>query len=117
MSAIPWILIGVLILLILFAIIVFTIRKKEKRPMDYYNFFIIGIIWIVIGVPLKNWMLSFLGVVFAIVGLMHKKEWKKNRQKRDWSKMSKSERTLMTIIMIFLAILVILGLIFFFISI
>jgi len=109
MSAIPWILIAVLIMLILLGVIAIYVLKGKKRPTDYYSLFTIGIIWFIIGIPLENSILSILGLVFMITGLIHKKDWKKNHRK--WKDLDKIEKKISTIIMIILGILVLAGLV------
>ena len=104
---IPWILISIAVLILLLAVVAILIRKKHKTPPDYYNLFLIGMMWVVIGIPLKNHVLWSLGLVFMIAGLVHKKDWKKNR--RRWKDMDKDERIIAMIIMIILGILVLLG--------
>ncbi|MFC1728620.1 hypothetical protein ACFLZ7_04105 [Nanoarchaeota archaeon] len=107
MGTIPWILVSVLILVIILAVVAIYAKKKYKRPMDYYNLFIIGLVWFVIGIPLGNSVLWMLGLVFMIVGLSHKKEWKKNRRK--WKDLKKGERKLVLGITIILSLLLIAG--------
>jgi len=104
---IPWILIAVAVLILLLAVAAIFIRKKHKTPPDYYNLFIIGMMWVVIGIPLKNNVLWMMGLVFMTAGLVHKKDWKKNR--RRWKDMDKDERIISIIVMILLGVLVLLG--------
>ncbi|MBW2977321.1 hypothetical protein KY331_00600 [Candidatus Woesearchaeota archaeon] len=104
---IPWILISIAVLLLLFAVVAILIRKKHKTPPDYYNLFIIGMMWVVIGIPLKNHVLWSMGFVFMIAGLVNKKDWKKN--KRRWKDMDKDERLISIIVTILLGVLVLLG--------
>ena len=47
---IAWILIAIAIIIILLAIVAVMIKKKYKRPTDYYSLFISGIIWIALGI-------------------------------------------------------------------
>jgi len=111
MAAAPWILISVLVLLILIGVVVFLVRRKNKTPPDYYAFFVMGIIWTPFGIATGNYAFFVIGLVFMITGLVHKKKWKQNR--RDWSKLDKSERNLMMAIMIGLGLMVLAGLVFF----
>lgn len=108
---IPWILsavIGLLVLLAITAIIIIR-RKREFYKPDYYSMFIMGAIWLPIGVVfiiIKNPVWSFffiLGFIYFAVGLANKDKWKENRRKRD--------KKLMWIISIILGILVALGLV------
>lgn len=77
-----WIVAVVLIILIVLVIVAFFAakNKKKKGPIDYYTFFVTGIIWAIIGTLLKNFALFAIGVIFMAVGLSHKKEWKRNRE-------------------------------------
>lgn len=112
MSATPWILISVAILLILGVLAVFYFRRKKKTAPDYYAFFVMGIIWLIAGaISMIFYEESFnaffaMGVIFTILGLAHRKDWKKNR--RSWNKMDKDERRMMMLAMIALGILVLL---------
>lgn len=109
MSAKPWILISVAVILVLLFVLMMLFRKKVKAPIDYYNFFIIGITWLPLGIIFKNPALWGMGFVFLAVGLAHKKEWKKNH--RPWSKLTKEEKKFRKIIMIALGVLVLVGIV------
>ncbi|MDD5031741.1 MAG: hypothetical protein PHR36_01715 [Patescibacteria group bacterium] len=111
METAPWILISVAILLVLFLILALLLKKGAKRPVDYYAFFIMGIIWLALGLPFKNYTLSIMGLAFAIAGLVNKKKWKENRQ--CWGTMTPEEKKWKTIILVILGLLVLAGLIVF----
>jgi len=117
MSPFPWILISILILVIVLAIVAIFFKKKYKRPTDYYAFFLIGVIWTIFGIFAfftdKNFTFFILGIIFLIIGLANRDKWKKNRV--TWKKLTKPERTLRVWIMTILGILVLVGLIAFFI--
>lgn len=102
-----------IVALIVFLIIVFTlnISRKSKRGPDYYALFIIGVVWLIIGVPLQNPALWTLGLIFFIVGIVNKEKWKKNRV--HWKDLSKKEQKLRMWIMIGLTILIVFGLVVF----
>ncbi|MFC1700873.1 hypothetical protein ACFLZ0_01935 [Patescibacteria group bacterium] len=104
----PWILISILILLILLGFWAIWVRKKSKRPIDYYyNFFIVGIIWTAFGIPLKNYALSGMGIVFLIVGLVNKNKWKENTI--GWNDLTEEEKRMKLFIMIILSFFVFVG--------
>ncbi len=115
-----WLLIPIISIIIILGIIFILSLKKnkgKKHEPDYYLFFILGIVWIGAGVPLGTtsnfWTLSIMGLVFMIIGLSHKKEWKK--QKRIcWKDLSKKEKQIKIWALIILAIGV-LALVFYFI--
>ncbi|MBN2112124.1 hypothetical protein JW707_03420 [Candidatus Woesearchaeota archaeon] len=103
-----WIILG---LLVLFGIALVVLWRKNSYKTDYYNLFIIGILWFAIGLPMGNNLLWMLGLVFMFAGLAHKKEWKENR--RTWKKLSDKERKTRIVITIILGILVLVGLVLF----
>ena len=117
MDAIPWIMISIAILLVIgLFVFVLAMRKQKKRPTDYYNLFIMGIIWTAFGVVMEGQMYFFIliGLVFMAIGITHKKEWKKNRVR--WKDLNKKERKFKKGLMIILGILVLVGLVLFFLS-
>jgi len=104
-----WVLIAILIALILIGFLTFLLVKKKRRPIDYYSWFIIGIIWIPIGIATGNHFLWILGLAFIIVSLINKDKWEKNR--RIWKNIDKNERRLMIIIAVILGFLVAAGIV------
>ena len=118
---IPWIIISILVLLIIFAIIAVIFAKKgKKRPTDYYTFFIIGVTWFPFGILMSLmdsdgtfWnIFTILGLTYMIMGLVHKKEWKKNHV--PFNKLPDSRRKLSIIISLVLGLLILLMLVFLF---
>lgn len=105
---IPWILISVAALIIVLGVIYLLYQKK--RTPDYYSLFIIGITWLVIGIPIKNYVLSAIGIVLMTIGLANKKKWQKRKK---WNELTKKEKNAKIIIMAILFVLFIVGLIFF----
>lgn len=87
--------------------------KKNKEEMDYYTFFILGIIWIGAGLPLmittNNWGLFGMGIAFLIIGLSHKKDWKKSYKK--WDELSSREKKLKLWIIVLLGAFVLAGIV------
>jgi formate hydrogenlyase subunit 3/multisubunit Na+/H+ antiporter MnhD subunit len=107
-GTIPWILISILVLLIILGIFAVYIKRKYKRPTDYYTLFTIGIVWAVFGLFMReNMFLFWMGIVFMVAGISHKDEWKKNHI--PLKKKSKEEQNLIAAIMIVLGVLVLLG--------
>lgn len=85
-------------------------RKRKYEP-DYYTFFIIGLVWLPLGIATGNSTFWILGALFFVIGLVNKGKWKK---KKSWNKLSQKEK-----ILIFLSILIgllflILGMVFYF---
>jgi len=97
---IPAIIVLVLILVLLF--VLYVVRKSKLAP-DYYGYFVIGLIWVIAGMPFMNYWLSGMGFLFMIIGLLHQDKWKKNKVK--WSKLSKKEKKTRKRLMITLGVL------------
>ena len=112
MAVILWLIIATLILLFLLAIIAISMKKKENRKPDYYAFYIIGIVWVAAGIPLKNYALAVMGFVFMIIGIVNKDKWKANRQ--DWKSLTGNERKLRIYIILIMGILLLVGLVVFY---
>jgi len=104
-----WIILSIAILLIIIGLlIVFIAMKKYKNhKTDYYNFFWIGIVWVVIGIIANDSFFWIIGLVFAVIGLINRKKWKENH--RTWKQLSKSEKKFKIWVMVILAIIVIIG--------
>ncbi|MBR9675946.1 hypothetical protein GOV05_02985 [Candidatus Woesearchaeota archaeon] len=98
----------ILFLLLVFALIFAYLTLKGKRPeTDYYSMFVMGIIFLPVGIALDMQVFFILGLVFMGVGLSHKDKWKKNH--RTWSKLSEEEKKVKGIIIAVLAGLLLLG--------
>jgi hypothetical protein len=101
-----WLLFGVMVLLILGFLLYFLseLRKKKKIPADYYSLFILGLIWLVIGVPIKNYLLSLVGLMISLIGFTNRDKWKKN--KREWNDLDYSEKVILIIAAFILALFI-----------
>ncbi len=111
----PWILIAIAVFVVIFgilAVLAARARKRKNRPIDYFSWFIIGIIWVAAGlIGFDNMPFFFImGLVFMIIGLVHKKEWKKNHEANKWKNLSKQEKKIRIWILLILGILVLAGL-------
>jgi len=88
MTVLSMIIIGLLLLgLLAFAIV----RNKNKgdMPTNYRTLFIIGIVWLPIGIATQNPGLWGAGLAFLIAGLVNKDKWE---EERTWSELSSSEQ-------------------------
>jgi len=101
----------ILVAIIILAIGVAMIRVKQKykRPIDYYNLFMIGLVWLAIGIPLDNYILSALGLIFLIAGIINHKKWKTNRL--TWDKLTPEEQRIKIYLISILVVLLILGMV------
>ncbi len=109
-----WLFAAILIFAVILVLLIVFMARKKKSPPDYYALFIIGLMWTVLGLPLKNYALSAAGVVFVIVGLANKNKWKKHEE--DWSKLNRPEKIVRIITMAILGLLVVLGIVFYFLT-
>ena len=105
-----WAILSVFVLAIIIAVIVFAMAKKKKTPPDYYAFFAMGLVWLVIGLAMNNTGLVLLGLLFSMIGLINKNKWKKNKQ--TWDKLNKKEKMFRSIVVIVLFVLVLLSVVF-----
>ncbi|MFC1647910.1 hypothetical protein ACFL1B_00465 [Nanoarchaeota archaeon] len=108
---VPWLLMAIIIVLIILGLVVWFVRKDNKRPTDYYNLFVIGIIWVAIGLPLDNMPLFIVGLALMISGLANKDKWKQNRVKL--SDLNEKERKYRMYLIIFASVLVLVGVVVF----
>ncbi|MCP5093951.1 MAG: hypothetical protein GY943_00200 [Chloroflexi bacterium] len=78
MSNIPIIAIIIVLMLVLFlAFLIIVYRRKGEMPKtDYRLFFILGIIWLPMGIATDNSGLWVIGLVFLITGLANRDKWK-----------------------------------------
>ncbi|MFH1638174.1 MAG: hypothetical protein ABIB71_07140 [Candidatus Woesearchaeota archaeon] len=83
---------------------------RKKRPADYYAFFLMGLVWLIGGSILKNYVLAIFGTVFSIVGMLNKAKWKSNRL--SWADLDKRERFFRLAVVVVLGFLVFGGIVF-----
>ena len=111
-DSLPWIIMVVAVLLILGAVAaIMAVKGKSWPGPDYRAFFIMGLIWIIAGVPatfLHDYNLNGLfamGIIFFVIGLVNKDKWKK----RTWADLTPAEKKLKIWIIIILGILALAG--------
>lgn len=79
--------IGICILIGL--VVVLVAAKKKDHVPDYRTFFVMGIVWFVLGVPLQSSGLWILGLVFLVLGISNKDAWKTNKKSVSHTKSEK----------------------------
>ncbi|MCH7850845.1 MAG: hypothetical protein IH845_04345 [Nanoarchaeota archaeon] len=95
------------ILLAILAVFAYTSRNYKEQKVDYFAFFLVGIVWLPIGAAIENYVLSVMGLIFASIGVSNRQEWDQNR--KDWAILDKDEKKLRTVLISALAILFISG--------
>ncbi|MCK4979945.1 MAG: hypothetical protein KAS62_06090 [Candidatus Delongbacteria bacterium] len=106
------IIIGILLLIgSIIAIFATISRRKENRKPNYKAFFIIGVCWVPIGIATQNYVFMVIGLVFLVLGLLNRKSWE-NQPK--WEDLSPAEKKIKLALIIFLSLILILGVVFYF---
>ena len=85
-------------------VIVMASRRKEKAP-DYVSFFIVGLSWFVVGLPLQSAGLWMLGFVFMILGLANADAWRTTKKKKG----IEGERVIKSLVALVAALIILLG--------
>ena len=87
MDKTTWIIAIILILGFFFAVFSYIISKKKKTHPDYYALYVMGLIWLIVGIPFRNWGLSIIGFLFMLDGVANRSKWKEN--KKYWKGLNK----------------------------
>ncbi len=93
---------GIVLVAIIYVILVSQGKIKNAEP-DYRQFFIMGILWFVIGLPQKNLSLIAIGLIFMVTGLVHKKRWK---EQTKWNDLPPAKKKIKLALIIILGLLV-----------
>ena len=101
-ETITWMILATVIALGVLAVFMFKKGKFKTDEIDYRTHFIIGIVWIPLGIALDMTAFWALGLVFMAVGLVNYKKWGKP------VKMTKKQQKIRTWIIIGLVIAVVL---------
>jgi prolipoprotein diacylglyceryltransferase len=99
---------------IILAIVAIVGQRKTRRPPDYRTLFIMGVIWLAIGIPIKSYAMSALGLILAALGLANRKRWKETSTK--WGDWTREEKMLKVFLIVVLSVLVIGGLVLYFLA-
>lgn len=75
----PWILIIVTVMLAILIAVIRFIAIQEKCVNIYKGIFTIGVIWLLGGIVITNYVFSVIGLLFLIIGLLNHKKWKKGK--------------------------------------
>jgi flagellar basal body-associated protein FliL len=103
---VPWILIGIFALIVLLAVAALVMKKGKRQKPSYKTFFIMGITWLPVGIVLDNYGLSAMGLIFMIVGLVHRNEWE---DEPKWGDLPEEQKRLKIILIVGLSLLLVAG--------
>lgn len=83
MNGLPIIAIAIALTMIiaLAGVLIFVKRKGDLSTTDYRVFFILGLVWLPMGIATDNYAFTGIGAVFMIVGLANRDKW------QDWKKL------------------------------
>jgi hypothetical protein len=102
--------IGVVLLILLGVLLFVRIKYKQSLEPDYRVFFILGLIWIALGVinvfQDGSVALGALGVIFLAVGLGNRDKWRQ----RKWADLPPEQRRMKIILMLVILGVMVLGL-------
>ena len=107
-EAIVWIILGIIFALLLVFIIV--IRRKGNAQVDYRALFMLGAVFIPVGIATKNFFMWIFGLGLIVISLANYKRWK---EQKTWKQLNKKQKKQRMWIMISLGIVVLVGLILF----
>ena len=103
-------LIGIAVLGIIFAIVMYKRKGELKRDPDYRAFFVLGISFLPIGIATENTGLWAVGLIFMILGAVNRDKWK---DAPKLSEMEPEKRRFKLIIIGLLTILLLAGFLFY----
>ena len=96
--------------LTLVGLVVFAIRaykgRGESREPNYREFFVLGIIWLPVGLIMGNTVFWMLGLVYLILGLANKDKWK---DEKKWTDLSPNERNIRRVLVVGLTLVLVAG--------
>lgn len=95
------------IMIIIFVTMLIARCRYKKFKADYYALFWLGLFWMILGLPEKNYSLSVLGFIFFIIGLAKKSKWKENH--RSWNELTSKEKRFKLILIAIVSILLLAG--------
>jgi hypothetical protein len=99
----------VFFVIIILAIITFKKMNQEKKEIDYFILFVLGIIWLPAGISAENYILSLMGLIFILTGILNKNKWKKPED--NWKNLTLNQKRFKIIIISLLGLLFLTGLI------
>jgi predicted membrane channel-forming protein YqfA (hemolysin III family) len=97
------IIIGVAVVGLLVWLIADPQKRKEAFQTNYRTLFFIGMVWLPLGIALKNAALWGLGLVFLIAGLVNRSKW---QEEKKWSDLTLSQKRIKLAFVVGVAILI-----------
>lgn len=82
--------------------------------MDYRTLFILGIVWLPLGIATDNKAFLVVSLILLVLSLANRKEWNKND--RSWKDLSLKQKNIKLVIVGVLFLILIIGVVFFFLA-
>jgi len=92
----------VLFFFILFLIYLHMRNKYADQLTNFKIYFYLGAVFIIMGIAMKFYFFSILGLIFMIIGLTNKRKW---REFEDWLDLTPKQRKFKIIVVIVLSII------------
>ncbi len=99
----------IIIALIILAVIAVFFNKSENQEdnkPNYRTLFILGVVWLPIGISTSNHAFTALGVIFMIIGMANKKKW---RQEMKWKDLTIQQKKIKTGLMIVISLILVIS--------
>ncbi len=74
---------GLFVVLVGFMIVAGRKHRQQIVP-DYRAMFVLGIVFLPLGIPSGNWGLSVMGAAFLVAGIRHRDKWGKHTRWADY---------------------------------
>ena len=111
-----YLVLGIAALIVIIGVVFVVLAAKgkiERKEPDYKTFFIMGIIWVPLGLVLDNPALWIIGLVFMALGLKNKNKWK---DQPKWNELPAAQKNLKLALIIALLLMVVLGVVAFYLT-
>ncbi len=92
----------ILFFFILFLIYLHLRNKYGNQLTNFKIYFYLGAVFIIMGIAMKLYFFSIIGLIFTITGLVNKKNW---RDFEDWVDLTPKQRRFKIIVVIGLSII------------
>jgi hypothetical protein len=96
-------------IVLLVVIILGIISWKKRKEPDYFGIFNGGIVFLLFGITMESQIMFFMGLMFLLVGIVNKKNWKKPED--SWKNLTEDQKKLKMLFIAILGLLIAIGLI------
>ncbi len=95
----------IIALIVIGLMIIFTVTKRKRtQTTNYRALFIVGLSFIPVSIATKNTRILILGLIFLLISLLNRKEWKNEKRWLGLTQTEKATRLLLMAVGIILLI-------------